>query len=159
MARSPTVLLAENAPKDALVIRLAFEQNCPGIRVSVVSNGLEAVKYLKGQQPYAERQVFPFPSLVLINLTIPEVSGFEVLRWIRQQPHLNGLPVVMLANSGRDHDSKLAYELGANSYVIKRNSAEQFAKAMVQVAERWLGQRKWFKAQQESETDDQREAA
>ncbi len=155
MMKNPTILLAEDDPDDVFFIRTAFERTCPGVRVSAVSNGLEAVKYLKGQQPYADRLVFPLPNLVLLDLFMPVMTGFEVLRWIREQPHLNGLPVVVLGSSRWNDDSKLAYQLGADFFVVKGCDLDELTQAMAQVARRWLGRKRWS----ELGSGDQREAA
>ena len=150
-----TVLLAEDDPNDALFVRTALERTCPAIRISAVCNGLQALKYLKGQQPYANRLVFPLPNLVLLSLSMPMMTGFQVLRWTREQPHLKGLPVVVLANSNYDDDSRLAYQLGADSYLVKPCGLDELTQAMVQVARRWLVRSRWL----EADKGDQRKAA
>ena len=153
--QAPTILLAEDDPNDAFFIRRAFERTYPGLRVSVVSNGHEALKYLDGQLPYTDRLVFPVPNLVLLDLFLPVMTGFQVLRWLRERLDFKGLPVIVLTSSSRDADSKLAYELGADSYLVKPCALDQLTHTMAQVAGRWLGRSRWFKAGAE----DQREAA
>jgi len=152
--QQPTILLAEDDPNDVFFIQTAFERTYPGSRLSVVSNGNEAIKYLDGQQPYADRLVFPLPNLVLLDLGLPVMTGFQVLRWLREQPHFEGLPVVVLTNSSRDADAKLAYKLGADFYVVKPCALSQLTEAMAQVGHRWLGRNRWFQG-----SEDQREAA
>jgi len=84
-----------------------------------VSNGDEAVGYLSGESPYADRGRFPFPVLVLLDLKLPRRSGLEVLAWIRGQPGLKRLPAVVLTSSKESVDINRAYDLGANSYLVK----------------------------------------
>ena len=159
MTSGGTILLVGDDPNEIWSIRNAFEQSCPGVHISVVSNGLDAVKYLKGQQPYAERMVFPLPNLVLVELLMPAMTGFQVLRWIREQTHLDGLPVVALANSRWDVESELACQMGADLYLVKPCDSDELTQAMVQVANRWLRHRKWFAAEETFESEAQREAA
>jgi CheY-like chemotaxis protein len=84
-----------------------------------VATGEEALAYLKGDGMYSDRQQHPLPSLVLLDLKLPGIGGFEVLRWIRQQPALAGLRVVVLTNSTDVRDANLAFRLGATSFIIK----------------------------------------
>jgi len=110
MTRSVTILLVEDEPNDAVLVQIALQKIIPGVALPVVSDGIQAVEYLKGSGPYADRSAYPFPDVVLLDLNLPLLDGFEVLRWIRQQPELKLLPVIGLTGSLRNEDTKLACE-------------------------------------------------
>src|SRR5207253_9751320 len=108
-----------------MLIRKAVQKALSGIPLAVVSNGQEAINYLEGVSVYADRAAYPFPDIVLLDLKMPLLNGFEVLRWVRQQPRLKRLPVIVLTGSVQDNDARRAYEMGANSYVIKPTDFNQ----------------------------------
>ena len=139
MARSPNILLVEDDPNDALLVAKAFQKTLGGIPLQVVPNGQEAVNYLKGEGRYANRAEHPFPDIVLLDLKMPLMNGFDVLRWIRQQPKLRRLPVIVLTGSVHDSDARLAYEIGANSYVIKPTDFNRLMETMKVLGNFWLG--------------------
>jgi len=100
----------------------------------VVSDGLQAVKYLTGELPYADRAKYPFPDVVLLDLQLPLMDGFEVLNWIRRQPDLKFLPVIALTGSMRNEDTSLACKAGANLCVLKSQGFRLLAEKVVEVA-------------------------
>lgn len=114
-----TILIAEDDENDVFLIRRAFHQAQFENPLHVVSNGEEAIAYLKGDEPFADREKYPTPSLVLLDLKMPRKNGFEVLSWIRQHPEFNALAVVVLTSSQESSDINQAYALGANSYLVK----------------------------------------
>jgi CheY-like chemotaxis protein len=138
VARTATILLADDDPNDARLVGIALQRSIAGLPVAVVNDGTELVSYLKGEGRYADRQAFPFPDLVLLDLKMPKMDGFEVLRWLRQQPILKRLRVIVLTNSARDCDVELAYEVGANSYLVKPTRFEDLVKTMQIVGDFWL---------------------
>ena len=113
------VLLAEDNSTDALMVRRAFTK--AGLRgtLDVVDDGDKAVAYLSGQGAFADRARHPLPAVLLLDLKLPRRSGLEVLAWLRQQPGLKRLPVVVLTSSEESADINRAYDLGANSYLVK----------------------------------------
>ena len=133
MARSVTILLVEDEPNDAVLAQIALQKIIPGVSLPVVSDGIQAVEYLKGSGPYADRSAYPFPDVVLLDLNLPLLDGFEVLRWIRQQPELKLLPVIGLTGSLRNEDTKLACEAGANLCVLKSQGFRRLAELVMQV--------------------------
>jgi CheY-like chemotaxis protein len=104
---------------DAWLIRRAFERAGVGSPLRVVTSGLDAIAYLSGDQPYWDRAKCPLPALVLLDIKMPMTDGFEVLKWIRRQPELARLCVIMLTSSDEIRDVNLAYTLGANSFLVK----------------------------------------
>jgi len=114
-----TILLVEDDPNDVLLIQRAFRKSNVANPIQVVGDGEEAIAYLSGQGPCADRERYPLPLLLLLDLKLPRKSGFEVLEWLRQQPGLKRLPVVVLTSSAETPDVNRAYDLGANSYLVK----------------------------------------
>ena len=117
--RDEVILLAEDDPNDVLLIQRAFQRNHVANPVQVVRDGEEALAYLSGQAPFADRERHPLPVLMLMDLKMPRKSGLEVLAWVRQQPGLKRLPIIVLTSSNQSPDINRAYELGANSYLVK----------------------------------------
>lgn len=114
-----TVLLVEDNPDDVLLTTRAFKRANLFSPIQVVEDGDKAVSYLSGAPPYDDRDRHPLPVLVLMDLKLPRRSGLEVLKWIRSVPALKALPVVVLTSSSEDRDVNSAYDLGANSYLVK----------------------------------------
>src|SRR5437867_13449550 len=113
------ILLADDDPNDVLLIQRAFQKaGLPHI-LKVVSDGSDAIDYLSGRGEYSDRQRFPLPFLVLLDLKMPGTDGFDVLQWARAQPEFKRLLIVVLTSSNLQADVDRAYELGANSYLVK----------------------------------------
>ncbi len=119
MLRNQFILLAEDDPNDVLLLQRAFQKAGLEDALKVVSNGEQAIDYLAGRGVYADRVRYPFPYLLLLDLKMPGTDGFEVLDWLRGQPNLRRLLVVVLTSSNLQADIDRAYELGANSYLVK----------------------------------------
>jgi len=113
------ILLVEDREDDVFLVRRAFEKAYLLNPLQVVRNGEEAVAYLKGEGTYANRAGYPLPSLILLDLKLPGMDGFDVLRWIRQEPNFGSLPVIVLTSSEQIRDVNRAYQLGANSFLVK----------------------------------------
>ena len=106
--------------------------------VHVVKNGQEALDYLFGRGKYADREAYPVPRLVLLDLKLPGIDGFEVLRQIKATPVLKRLPVIILTSSKEEGDRILSYDNGANSYLVKPVSFEGFLDIVRQIKGYWL---------------------
>jgi len=113
------ILLVEDNPDDVLFIRRAFSQAQIINPLQVVGGGEEATNYFLGHGIVANRQEYPLPVLVLLDLKLPRKSGYEVLDWVRRQPLLKRIPVVILTSSRNNEDINRCYDLGANSYLVK----------------------------------------
>src|SRR5690242_4830238 len=113
------ILLAEDDPNDTLLIKRAFQKAGLGNALKTVNNGEEALDYLRGINGYSDRGRFPVPFLLLLDLKMPGTSGFEVLQWVRSQSDFKRLLVVVLTSSNFQADVDRAYDLGANSYLVK----------------------------------------
>jgi CheY-like chemotaxis protein len=129
------ILLAEDNPDDVFLLQEAFRKAGVTHRLQVVSDGVEAVSYLKGEPTYADRSRSPFPDILLLDLNMPRMNGFEVLEWLRQDAQCARLVVHVLTASAREADVVRAYDLRANSYLVKPsrlNDLVAFAKELDQ---------------------------
>ncbi|HWX20247.1 MAG TPA: response regulator [Candidatus Binatia bacterium] len=139
MRAQALLLLVEDSEDDVALLRCAFDQANITNPLQVVRSGGEAVAYLSGFGPYANRAEFPLPALVLLDLRMPGMmDGFEVLQWIRSQPTFKSLRVVVLTASGAAEDISRAYKLGANSYVTKPSSFARLAEVSQAISDFWL---------------------
>lgn len=118
LSKSP-ILLVEDSETDVLLLERAFQKATAPVPLKVVRDGLEAVAYLAGEGKYADRASFPLPSFVLLDLKLPKRSGFEVLEWIRSDPRVHRLPVIVLTSSTETRDVIRARALGILAYLVK----------------------------------------
>src|SRR6266481_5769504 len=114
-----TVLLAEDDPDDVLLTQVAFERARLANPLQVVRDGEEAIAYLSGEGAFSDRNRFPIPILLLLDLQMPKVDGFQVLEWLRTEPISRQMTVAIMTSSDHDPHISRAYELGADSYLIK----------------------------------------
>lgn len=137
-AAQPTILLVEDDSNDVLLIQRAFRKAKLSGLLQVVDDGEAAVHYLTGEEPYNNREQYPLPILMLLDLKIPRRSGHEVIEWLRQQPSLKRLPVVVLTSSSNNNDVNRAYDLGANSYLVKPVAFEALQEMLKTLNLYWL---------------------
>ena len=138
MRDQAVILLAEDSETDILLTRRAFAKAKLLNPLHVVRDGVEAIAYLKGDGQYSNRDEYPLPDLLLLDLKMPHKNGLEVLDWIRQQPSLRALRVVVLTSSDQVRDVNMAYQLGANSYLVKPSRYEDLIVVLQQLKEYWL---------------------
>jgi len=136
------ILIAEDEEDYVILLRKAFAQ--AGIRnpLYVVSTGQEMIAYLKGDGQYANREEYPLPDLLLLDLKLPGFSGLEIIGWIRSHPGLAGLRVVVLTSSEEMRDVNDAYRLGANSFLLKPYDFTDLVYLAKMIEVYWL---KWSK--------------
>lgn len=138
IAGNGIVLYAEDNPHDVLLMKRAFTKAGLSERLRVVTDGQQAVKYLQGKGEFANRENFPLPILLLVDLNMPGKSGFAVIRWLRNQPAFHLLPTVVLTASDADPDIKKAYRLGANSYLVKPPTLDKITLLAKNLQSYWL---------------------
>ena len=136
--KSPTVLYVEDEESDLLFMQVAFRNAGISHALQAVDNGRDAMDYLSGNGKFANRQEHPLPAMVLLDLNLPVVSGFEVLEWLRRSSSFPDLPVVVFSSSSREEDKAKASELGATDYVEKPGSGLHFGKVVERIKARWL---------------------
>jgi CheY-like chemotaxis protein len=132
------ILIVEDNEVDLMLIRRAFTKARVLNPLFSVGSGEEAICYFKGEGRFANREEYPLPDLVLLDLKLPGLSGLEVLKWIRAQPGLRGMRVVMLTGSSTIEDINQAYQLGANSFLVKPMDFDTFVQIAGAVAGYWV---------------------
>ncbi|HLX68196.1 MAG TPA: response regulator [Verrucomicrobiae bacterium] len=133
MTTEPTVLIAEDNENDIFLLRRALITANITLSIDIVRDGQEAIARLENG-----RMTEFFPQLVLLDLKMPKYKGFEVLKWIREQPHLKRLIVVVFSTSRFHEDINRAYDLGANSYLIKPSDMNELVSLLKEVQTYWL---------------------
>jgi CheY-like chemotaxis protein len=115
-----TVLLVEDDLNDIFLVKRPFKMARIPNPLQVVTDGLEAVRYLRGEGKYADRKSHPLPKLMVMDIRMPGKSGFEVLEWVKGSPGpLRRIPIIIVSSSDEMEDINRAYELGANAYMVK----------------------------------------
>jgi CheY-like chemotaxis protein len=132
------ILQVEDEAHDVFLLQRAFIQVGIANPVQVATDGQMAIDYLSGLAPFADRIKHPLPGLVLLDLKLPRRSGREVLEWIRSQPGLNGIVVIVFTSGQYVGDVSLAYELGANSFIIKPADLTQYVEIARLLKGWWL---------------------
>jgi CheY-like chemotaxis protein len=113
------ILLVEDSPDDEIIFKHLMLRSGLTNPVMVVRDGDEAIDYLKGEGRFVDRKMHPLPVAVLLDIRMPRLNGYEVLKWIKAQERLRDLLVVVLTRFGSTHEIKQAYDLGANSFLTK----------------------------------------
>ena len=114
-----TVLLVEDDLNDIFLVKRAFKKAQIQNPLQVVTDGQEAIHYLRGEGRYADREAYPLPKLVVMDIKMPRRTGFEVLEWVKHDGPLRRIPIVIVSSSDNPADINRAYELGANAYMVK----------------------------------------
>jgi CheY-like chemotaxis protein len=137
-AKGGTVLYVEDEESDALFMRTAFSDKGLASAFQLVTDGRAAIEYLSGTGKYADRNEYPLPAVVLLDLNLPQVPGFDLLKWMRNHPDFLATPVVVFSSSVRQEDKVKATELGANEFVAKPSSGMRFGEVVERLRQTWL---------------------
>jgi CheY-like chemotaxis protein len=138
MIKPAHILLVEDNHMDVVLTLDAFKEARLMNTVSVARTGQEALDYLLGRGKFANREIFPMPNLVLLDLKMPGMDGFEVLRQIKTTKILKLIPVVILTSSKEEGDRTMSYDIGANSYLMKPVAFNDFVKVVKKIEEYWF---------------------
>lgn len=138
IARQLPVLVIEDEQNDVLLLQRAFKKSNVVNPLRLIEDGETAMAYLSGSGEYSDRGRFPLPIVVLLDIKLPRMSGFEILEWIKSQPDLSSIPVVVLTSSKEGPDLNKAYRLGANSYLCKPVSFEALVEIIQAIDRYWL---------------------
>lgn len=133
-----TILLVEDNPDEAELARLGFNRRNIDYNLEVVSDGEEALEYLFSNGRHSRRPVEYDPALIILDIDLPRLNGFEVLKEIRSDGNYATIPVVMLSTSDERSDILKSYQLGVNSYLRKPVDFDSFADLLQQVSQYWL---------------------
>jgi CheY-like chemotaxis protein len=132
-----TILLVDDSENDLFLMRAAFKKAEFNSPLQAVQNGEEAIAYLKGEGIYSDRNQYPLPAVMLLDLNMPRKNGFEVLEWVRAQLALKRLSVIILTASLRGEDVERAFDSGANAFLVKPATLDQLI-TMIRRLRDWL---------------------
>lgn len=135
------ILLAEDDRNDVYLMRRAFVEAAVPNPLIVVRNGREAVDYLAGKDAYSDREKYPLPGLMLLDLKMPWMDGFDVLSWLRRQPQYDALPVVLLTSSRLQPDVAQSRLMGLYDYRVKPHDFAELVSLLADVRKCWLDER------------------
>lgn len=138
MTKIAKILLIEDNPMDVILTLDAFKEAKLKNTINVARSGEEALDYLFGNGKYSDREQFPMPNIVLLDLKMPGIDGFEVLRQIKQTKVLKRIPVIILTSSKEEGDLVLSYDIGANSYLLKPISFNGFVDVVKKIDDYWF---------------------
>jgi len=114
-----SVLLVEDDLNEIFLVKRAFKMARVQSPLHIVTDGVEAMNYLRGQDRFSDRRAYPLPKLIVMDIKMPRKSGFEVLEWVKRDPLLRRIPIVIVSSSENPADINRSYELGANAYMVK----------------------------------------
>jgi CheY-like chemotaxis protein len=134
----PAILLAEDQQNDVLLMQLAMERAGLDNPLFAVDDGEAVVNYLCGNPPYSNRNSYPLPALLLLDLKMPRLDGFGVLAWLQQRPQFAHIGTVILSSSSLESDILRARSLGADDYLVKPNNNSDLAEIMISLHSHWL---------------------
>jgi CheY-like chemotaxis protein len=137
MARNGTILWVEDDQNDIVLVGRAMAKVGMG-SPAIARDGQEALDYLSGLGEFADRSRHPLPRLLLLDLKLPRRSGLEVLQWLRSQPELRRIPVLIFTSSKETSDVHRAYDLGANAYLVKPVDMNHLLELLRKVQKFWL---------------------
>ena len=133
-----TILLVEDQESDAALLRRGFEKAKVLNPIIHLMNGDDALLYLEGRQRYADRTEYPLPVLILLDLKLPGLTGFQILQWMRTRNEIRRIPVVVLTTDDSPETVNSAYDLGANSYLVKPGNNAAIAKMVNAIRQYWI---------------------
>lgn len=131
------ILIAEDDSNDALILKISLKKVGILNPIQIVEDGSEAIAYLRGDEKYSDRTAFPFPGVVITDLKMPKVSGFEVLEWLKSHPECSVIPAIVLTASAIESDIVRSHQLHANCYLQKPGNLEDFEKMLRLVFDFW----------------------
>jgi CheY-like chemotaxis protein len=138
MRKVPVILVADDDDNDVLLLERAFQRANVSSRFVVVRDGQEAIDYLSGTGKFADRATYPWPALMLLDLKMPLLDGFDVLTWWREHGPARGLPIVVMSSSNQESDVERATALGAAAYQVKSGDLQFLVAFARDLREKWL---------------------
>jgi CheY-like chemotaxis protein len=138
MQKPALILLVDDSDFDVELTLDAFREAGLSNRIEVANDGQQAIDYLLGQDKYSDRASYPLPDLILLDLKMPGIDGFDVLERVKSTPLVKRIPVIILTSSKEQGDRALSYDIGANSYLVKPVSFTGFVGVVKQIEDYWL---------------------
>jgi len=123
--RHVLILVVEDTEEDVELLKIALRKTQSKNPIQVAHDGQEAIDYLCGSGKFADRQTYPFPGVIFLDLKLPRLDGLEVLKWLKEHDQCKVMPVMVLTSSALPSDVKSAYQLGANCYMVKPGGLEE----------------------------------
>jgi CheY-like chemotaxis protein len=137
MGNKLVILAAEDDPNDLELLRHVVAENGVAVNFQSADDGEQLIHYLRGEGTFADRDRHPIPDIVVLDLKMPRMNGFEVLQWLRQEPGLARIPTIVLSGSGLESDIEEAYRLGANTYFTKPGQLAELRKIIGSLIDYW----------------------
>lgn len=131
------ILIVEDNDDDVAILRMALRKAGFNHPLHISPDGADAVAFLTGAAPYTDRENFKFPRIIITDLKMPGMNGFELLTWLQTHPHCNVIPRLVLSSSDQDQDVQRAYQLGASSYLVKPSTFEKLTENLKLVFAYW----------------------
>lgn len=138
MGKIAQILLVEDNKMDVALTLDAFKEAHLANKIEVAHNGEEALEYLFGDGKFADRKIYPLPSIILLDLKMPGIDGLEVLKRVKSTPGIKRIPIIILTSSKEEGDRAMSYDLGANSYLVKPVSFDGFLDVVKKVSDYWI---------------------
>jgi CheY-like chemotaxis protein len=138
LATDPTLLVIEDAGDHAALIRVAARRAFPGLDVRVAGDGREGIAYLEGTPPFQDRRSHPFPSLVILDLIMPNVDGYEVLKHVKSRYWRDPFPIVVLTGSPDAEARRRSLDLGADAFHEKPDGLDELGRTVDEIVSTWL---------------------
>jgi len=132
------ILLIEDNPMDIILTLDAFKEAKLHNQINIAHDGEEALDYLFGRGNFSDRNIYPIPSLILLDLKMPGIDGFEVLKQVKNAEKLKRIPVIILTSSKEEGDRALSYDIGANSYLLKPVAFNGFVDVVKRIDDYWF---------------------
>jgi CheY-like chemotaxis protein len=138
MTPPPLILLVDDDANDVLLLERAFKRTKVSCQLEIVRNGEEAIEYLSGEGCYADRETYPWPALVVLDLKMPMMDGFDVLKWWREHGNKGNPPIIVMSASDQERDVRQAMELGATAYRVKPSDFDCLIAVAQELRDIWL---------------------
>jgi CheY-like chemotaxis protein len=131
------ILVVEDSPQDAFLFKSAMGRAHIQASLQIVEDGVEAVRYLRREGKYHDLRTNPFPNFIISDVKMPQMDGFQFLRWVRSHAEVSQLPVILFSSAGNEEDAERAYRLGANAYLVKPFSLEELTDLLRVTCDFW----------------------
>jgi CheY-like chemotaxis protein len=141
----PCILYAEDDPNDIVLFQIALDKASLPVQAAFVSDGGAAIDYLSGASSFNDRERYPLPQLIVLDLKMPRKSGFDVLEWLRDRPELASIPTIILSSSEYPEDRARALSLGAKDYHVKPLTNTELSELLQHLCSEWLHEAKTVK--------------
>lgn len=138
MPHQHPILVAEDDENDVFFLQRALKEAGVQNALFVARDGQEAVNYLSGEPPYSNRADYPLPSLLLLDLKMPRMGGFDVLAWLHSQKEFADLTVLVFSSSSEESDVRKAKDLGADDFLVKPHDSHKLVNLLLEIQKRWL---------------------